>query len=110
MIILGLIISLVINILLIWYISRILSKLLYTADNLGDLYIAFGMFEKFVSSMYEMEMFYGEPILQELIDKTKLLREEIERFEDIYTLTTDIDEIEEELTDDTPGEETQEAY
>ena len=37
MIISGLVISITINILLVWYISRILSKLLYTADDYMDL-------------------------------------------------------------------------
>ena len=56
--------------------------------------------EKFVNDLYEMDMFYGEPIIEELIDKTKLVREEVERFEEIYTLTTDVDALDEEGTMD----------
>ena len=84
----ALFISAVLNIFLFWYVIKILSKLLYTSDNLGDLYIALRMYEEYSTSLYQMEMFYGEPVIQELIAKTKLMIEEIKRFEDIYGLTT----------------------
>ena len=87
--------STILNGILIWYVYKIISKLLYTADNLGDLYIAFSVYDKFVKELYEMEMFYGEPILEELMTRTKMVREEIERFEEIYELTTDIESVEE---------------
>jgi hypothetical protein len=66
------------------------------------------MFENFTTSMYEMEMFYGEPILRELIEKTKSIRSELENFEDIYSLTTDVKLFEEELAYDSAEEEAQE--
>ena len=92
--IIGLILSVILNILLAWYVFKVLAKLLYTSDNLGDLYAVFRMYEDFVSSMYGMDMFYGEPIIQELVIKTKFVREELEKFEEIYGLTTDIEAIE----------------
>lgn len=95
--ILGLAISLLVNGLLIWYVTRILAKLLYTSDNLGDLSIVFYEFEDFVSALYEMEMFYGEPIIEELIGKTKLVQGELNKFEEIYSLTTDIELFKEDL-------------
>jgi hypothetical protein len=52
-----------------------------------------------------MDMFYGEPILQELVGKIKFIREEIERFEEIYELTTDIELLEEELSSEDADEE-----
>jgi hypothetical protein len=103
--IIGLILSVVLNILLAWYVYKVLAKLLYTSDNLGDLYVVFRVYENFVSSMYGMDMFYGEPIIQELLIKTKFVREELEKFEDVYNLTTDIEAIEEELVNDRTEEE-----
>jgi hypothetical protein len=49
-----------------------------------------------------MEMFYGEPIIQELIEKSKDVLEEIDVFKDVYEYTLDY-ELEEEL-DDTEAE------
>lgn len=103
--IIGLILSIILNILLAWYVFKVLAKLLYTSDNLGDLYVVFRMYEDFVSSMYGMDMFYGEPIIQELVVKTKFVREELEKFEEIYGLTTDIEAVEEELMNDRTEEE-----
>ncbi len=91
--------SVILNVVLVWYVIKILSKLLYTADNLGDLYVVFRAFHDFVSELYEMEMFYGEPILEELIERTKMVRAEIDRFEDVYELTTDV-----ELTGEADGD------
>jgi hypothetical protein len=99
------VLSVLLNITLAWYVYKVLAKLLYTADNLGDLYVAFRMYERFCDSLYEMDMFYGEPVIKELIDKTKLVREELQRFEDIYGLTTDAELLEEEMADDEAQEE-----
>jgi hypothetical protein len=96
----ALFISVALNVLLIWYGSKMLAKLLYTSDNLGDLYIVCRTYEDFLKKIYEMEMFYGEPILEDLINRTKMVREEIEQFEQIYELTTDIEIINEEVADD----------
>jgi len=97
--ILGLVVSLLINGLLVWYCFKVLAKLLYTSDNLGDLYIIFHEFEGFISSLYEMEMFYGEPIIEELIERTKMVQGELNKFEEIYSLTTDVELIKEDIAD-----------
>ena len=106
--IIGLILSVILNILLAWYVYKVLAKLLYTSDNLGDLYVVFRMYEDFVSSMYGMDMFYGEPVIQELLQKTKFVREELEKFEDVYGLTTDVEAIEEAIGEDLMDDRTTE--
>jgi hypothetical protein len=95
----ALIFSVIANIFMAWYVYKVLTKLLYTSDNLGDLYVVFRVYEDFVSSLYGMDMFHGEPILEELFHKIKFVREEIEKFEEIYGLTTDIVALEEDLED-----------
>jgi hypothetical protein len=107
--VLGLLVSVAFNIILIWYLSNVLSKLLYTSDNLGDLFIALRMYEGFVTSLYNMDAYHGEPIIEELILKTKLLREEVQRFDQIYGLTTDTDSLEEVLANDDDREEEEAA-
>lgn len=92
--------SVVLNIFLAWYLVRVLSKLLYTSDNLGDLYVTLRLFEEFTASLYQMELFYGEPVVQELVKKTSFVREEIQRFEEIYGLTTDVEALEEDIIND----------
>tara|TARA_R110001592_G_scaffold361560_1_gene672481 strand:- start:41 stop:370 length:330 start_codon:yes stop_codon:yes gene_type:complete len=88
--------SILINILGVWYVSKILSKLLYTSDNLGDLYLTLRVYEEYVDELFQMDMFFGEPVIEGLIDRTKMVRQELEKFEEIYNLTTEIEYAEEE--------------
>jgi hypothetical protein len=88
--------SILINILGVWYVSKILSKLLFTSDNLGDLYLTLRVYEEYVDELFQMDMFFGEPVIEGLIDRTKMVRQELEKFEEIYNLTTEIEYAEEE--------------
>ena len=93
-------VSIILNIFLTWYLIKVLSKLLYTSDNLGDLYVTLRTFEEFTASLYQMEMFYGEPVVKELVSKTSFVREEIQKFEEIYGLTTDVESLEEDIVNE----------
>jgi len=93
-------VSIILNIFLTWYLIKVLSKLLYTSDNLGDLYVTLRTFEEFTVSLYQMEMFYGEPVVKELVSKTSFVREEIQKFEEIYGLTTDVESLEEDIVNE----------
>ena len=105
-----LVMSLIFNGIMYWYSRKLTQKLAFIYDNVGDVSELIANYRVHLKSVYQMEMFYGEPIIQELIEKTKLLREEIERFESIYNLTTDVELIEEEMLSDGNQEETQEAH
>ena len=90
------IVSGLLNIFLVWYIVRLLRKFLFVSENLADLFLTFKSFEMFTTSLYNMEMFYGEPVIQDLILKTKVVRAEVEGFRDIFEYTLD-PELEEEI-------------
>ena len=88
--------SAVLNGLLIWYIIKILRKFMYISDNLADLFLTIKAFRIFVKSMYSMESFYGEPMIQELVMRIKEVSDEMEMFRDIFEYSLDT-ELEEEL-------------
>ena len=71
---------------------------------MSDLYLTFRSFEAFTQSLYNMDMFYGEPVIEELITKTKLVREEINLFRDTFEYTLD-EELEEEFDEALSAEE-----
>tara|TARA_R100000808_G_C2138827_1_gene146791 strand:+ start:210 stop:542 length:333 start_codon:yes stop_codon:yes gene_type:complete len=100
-------ISVLLNVVLVWYLLKVLAKLLYTSDNLGDLYIVAASYSKFVEELYGMDMFYGEPTIQELVLRSKELVAEIQNFESIYELTTDLEDGM-ELDDENSEEKTEE--
>ena len=99
-------ISIVLNIILLWYTAGILKKLLFISENLADLYFATKSFQIFVKNMYSMETYHGEPMIQELVARMKDVSEEVEIFREIFDYTL-YEELEEELNA-AEEEETQE--
>ena len=87
--IIALVISVLLNLLLGWYLVRLLSKFLFISENLADLFLTLKSFEVFTKSLYSMEMFYVEPVIQDLINRTKVVLEETERFRDTFEYTLD---------------------
>ena len=99
-----LIISLVLNALLGWYVSRILQKFIFISDNMSDLFLTTKAFHVFVKDMYSMDSFHGEPIIQELVLRIKEVNEEISNFREIFEYTLDA-ELEQELEEALNAEE-----
>jgi len=85
-IIILLILSLGLNGLLLWYIRQTLRKLLFASENFGLLKDSIDSFKSHLEGIYELEMFYGDDTLGGLISHSKDLVEDMQRFEEIYTL------------------------
>jgi len=90
--------SVLINILFVWYVIRLLRKLFYISENISDLYLTLRSFSIFLKSLYGMDSYHGEPIIQELISRVGDVLEEVEMFRDVFEYMLDI-ELEEELND-----------
>ena len=94
----AVVVAVALNILLGWYSARLLRKFLYISQDFSDLFLTFKSFEAFVKSIYKMDILYGEPVIQDLIGRTKIVIEEIEVFRDVFEYTLD-EELEEEIND-----------
>jgi len=88
--------SILVNLFLVWYSVRILRKFIFISENISDLFLTTKAFEVFVGSLYSMDSYHGEPIIQELIHKVKLVLEEMETFRSVFQYTID-EELEKEL-------------
>ena len=64
-------VSLAVNILLGWYVKGLLQKFMFISQNVADLYLTTKAFRVFVTSLYSMDSYYGEPMIQELIEPIK---------------------------------------
>jgi hypothetical protein len=95
--------SIALNGCLLWYIAKILRKFVFISENLADLFLTTKAFQVFVNSLYGMDTYHGEPMIQELLFKIRQVTEEIEMFREIFEYTLD-EELEEEL--DVATEET----
>lgn len=81
--------SILINVFLVLYLRIILAKLLFVSENLGDLEQMIVNFNNHLASVYELETFYGDDTLQHLLEHVGDLSEQLQEFEDIFSLTTE---------------------
>lgn len=89
LLIISLVLSASINALLIWYIRKMLQKLLYVSDSIGSLLVSAKNFSTHLDGLHAMEMYYGDETLGSLIKHSKEVIEDIKEFEDIYILTNE---------------------
>jgi hypothetical protein len=88
--------SLLLNWFLVWYVVRLLRKFYFISENLADLFLTTKAFRVFVQSLYGMDSYRGEPIIQELLLRIREVSDEIDTFRDIFQYSLD-EELEEEL-------------
>ncbi len=88
--------SILLNAGLIWYAVRILRKFVFISENLSDLFLTTKAFQVFITSLFGMENYHGEPMIEELLFKIRQVNEEIDMFREIFQYTLD-EELEEEL-------------
>ena len=100
--IIALILSIVTNILALWYIRKLLAKVLFVSQNLTDLVDLLGTYRNHLKRIYSMEMFHGDETVKFLIQHTNSLLDVLEDYSDIYLMTEPIalDEEDEESYDD----------
>jgi hypothetical protein len=89
LLIISLVVSVTINALLLWYIRKMLTKLLYVSDSIGSLLVSARDFSNHLDGLHAMEMYYGDETLGSLIKHSKQVIEDIKEFEDIYELTNE---------------------
>jgi hypothetical protein len=81
-IILGL--SVALNLLLIWYVVKLLQKLMFVSENMSDLFLTCRAFEVFIKDLHTMQSYHGEPIIQELMVRIGQVSQELESFRDVF--------------------------
>tara|TARA_Y100000593_G_scaffold24206_1_gene48060 strand:+ start:17177 stop:17554 length:378 start_codon:yes stop_codon:yes gene_type:complete len=100
-----LILSSAINILLVWYIRGTIDKLVFVSKNIGHLMDVVLDFKQHLTALSEMELFYGDETIMAMLEHSRFLVDEIDKFEEIFSLTEEDLETSEELIDDREEEE-----
>jgi hypothetical protein len=89
-------ISIALNGVLLWYIRKMLGKLLSVSDNMGNLVEDLASYQNHLQQLYEMEMYYGEPSIKNLIVHSRQIIEHVKEFNDVYNLAEErMDEVNE---------------
>ena len=81
-----------INVFFIIYLRWLLKKFAPISENIGDMLTSMNGFSKHLESIHELEMYYGEPTLKNLIEHSKRIVKDIEIYKDIYALFHEDDE------------------
>jgi len=79
-------ISFLLNIFVIWYIVRLMRELLEITSSLEELYLEIQSFSKHIEKVYNLEMFYGDETLQNLLLHARALTEEFTRYDYLFSL------------------------
>ena len=90
-------VSAILNVGLFIYARAVVVRLLAIAEELWDLQQMIDSFAEHLNQVYELEMFYGDQTLENLLNHAISFNEQLETFEHIYTLTEEeVDNIETE--------------
>ena len=81
-----LVLSVALNVFLIIYLRWLLRKFAFLSENIGDLISSVDGFSKHLESVHELETFYGDATLKNLIDHSQQIVKDVEMYKDIYTI------------------------
>jgi len=98
-------ISVAVNLILFWYVRKVLEDFLYVSGNMQDLSDSLKNFSDHLDKVNQMEIFHGDSTIQGLLEHSKEVIKDIEEFDFIYELVDDDldDDLGDDLEDD--GEE-----
>ena len=96
------VVSVVLNIFLVWYCRNLMISLYDVSNNMQTLVEEILSFDQHLNSVHELEVFYGDETLGNLIRHSRGLTETLEDFAEIYTLFSQ--EAEEQLIEEVPDD------
>ena len=78
--------SVIFNIGVFIYARAAIVRLLWIAEEIGDLQDMISSFSDHIEGVYETEMFYGDETLRGLVEHARSFDEQLETFEYVYSL------------------------
>ena len=89
-----LLVFVVLTFLLAFYSVRLARRLFVVGTNLEAVYSIMYAFRTHVEQIHEAEMFYGDQTLQALIDHSKELLDELDKYEDLMQIVGPEEQVE----------------
>jgi thioredoxin-related protein len=99
-----------------WYCYKLTNKLLFISDNIEELYTRLQEFDEHIKFIYELEMYYGDETLKNLIRHSRDLRNYMLKYKDAIELAAEeenddrTEQTEEDETETDDSEEGQEKF
>lgn len=88
-----------------WFCYKLVFRLNFVSDNIVELYERLQEFDQHINFIYELEMYYGDETLKNLIRHSKDLRNYMKKYKDVMELLEDQQIIEEESNDESKDSE-----
>ena len=79
--------SLLFNIFLIWYCFKLIRELVEVSSTLDSLFTDIKIFANHLGAVYELETFYGDQTLENLLSHAKALTEEFDKYQSLFEIT-----------------------
>lgn len=79
------ILSLGLNVLLIWYIIKLLQKLFFVSDNIQNLLIVSQSFSEHLDTLNQKETYFGDPTIANLLEHSNFVQDEVEEFNNVFS-------------------------
>ena len=95
--ILGLIMSLILNVFTLWYTRALLGRLSWISQNINDLVQIIGIYKTNLEAVRQLEQFYGDQEIKNLALHTASLLDVLEDYKDVILITEPIEYTENEL-------------
>jgi hypothetical protein len=93
--------------LLSWYCYKLTNKLLFLSDNMEELFIRLDEFDRHINFIYELEMFYGDETLKNLIRHSRDLRDYMKSYKNVIELDGEVLEMIEGNNDESDESESE---
>ena len=77
--------SISLNIVLVWYIRKLVQEFKFMSDNVNGTTGTIDDFIEHLERLYELETYYGDTNLKSLIDHSKEVLEDIKEFESVIS-------------------------
>jgi hypothetical protein len=81
-----LLISFALNLVLVWYVRKLITQIYLFTDEVFKLEEHFDAFDKHLGGIYELEMFYGDTTLDGLIRHSKDLLDKVSQFRASFSI------------------------
>ena len=103
--------SFVANVMLMWYLRKLLRKFLFISQNLGELVEVVDNYYEHLKHVNNMETYNGDETIEYLLRHTKSLIDVMEDYRDVYDISIPLEEDQENPNNEerNPQTETEEA-
>ena len=99
----GVALNCVANGILFWYVRRMIGRMVYVSQNIGDILQMSRNFRKHVQAVSELETFYGDETIEFLLQHSTDFANQLEDFYGSYSVTEENWEINIDVEEDDPG-------